>query len=418
MPMHRIFSGAASGGNSSTSVSGTSGRTPSGAALAWSRALARNTSLRHWKRCRRGRRSTIPSPTTAPKLGRPRNAKLARRIQSFPTFASEVLEAPASTVNDDLPRPIAREKVGGARKMKALFLDCNDQLAPVWQRVVRPDDPSIAVNRQAYSQAELPRVLKGYDICIDDHSYLPTELVDRCDALKHVVFLGTGPASYMSLSDLAARGIKVHTIRNYGDTAVAEHTIALMFAACREVARMDREVRAGTWVPHEGVQLLGKTLGVIGLGGIGTEVLRIGRAIGMEVIAWNRSPRPGAPLVALEELLARSDVISMNLTLNDETRSFLGAGEFARMKPGAIFVNTARAALVDEAAFIAALRTGRIRHAGLDVFHAEPLSPDNPLGRMENVTLTAHAAFRTIEASMTLLRRAIDIVRDIVAKPT
>ena len=114
--------------------------------------------------------------------------------------------------------------------MKALFLDCNDQLAPVWQRVVRPDDPPIDVNRKPYPQAELPRVLKGYDICIDDHSYMPTDLVDRCDALKHVVFLGTGPASYMSLSDLAARGIKVHTIRNYGDTAVAEHTIALMFA--------------------------------------------------------------------------------------------------------------------------------------------------------------------------------------------
>src|SRR5215472_2517462 len=312
--------------------------------------------------------------------------------------------------------PPGRERVGGG-PMKALFLDCNDQLAPVWQRVVRPDDPAIAVNRQAYSQAELPRVLKGYDICIDDHSYLPTELLDRCDALKHVIFLGTGPASYMSLSDLAARGIKVHTIRNYGDTAVAEHTIALMFAACREVARMDREVRAGTWVPHEGVQLLGKTLGVIGLGGIGSEVLRIGRAIGMEVIAWNRSPRPGAPLVALEELLAQSDVISMNLTLNDETRGFLGAAEFARMKPGAIFVNTARAGLVDEGAFIAALKSGRIRHAGLDVFHVEPLALDNPLARMGNVTLSAHAAFRTLEASMTLLRRAIDIVRDIVAKP-
>jgi D-3-phosphoglycerate dehydrogenase / 2-oxoglutarate reductase len=300
--------------------------------------------------------------------------------------------------------------------MKALFLDCNDQLAPVWQKVVRPGDPAIDVNRRAYAQAELPQVLKGYAICIDDHSYLPTELIDRCDALRHVVFLGTGPASYMSLSDLAARNIKVHTIRNYGDTAVAEHSIALMFTACREVARMDREVRAGTWVPHEGVQLLGKTLGVIGLGGIGSEVLRIGRGMGMDVIAWNRSPRPGAPLVALDELLTRSDVISMNLTLNDETRGFLGAAEFARMKPGVIFVNTARAALVDEAAFIDALRSGRIRHAGLDVFHAEPLGQDNPLAHMENVTLTAHAAFRTLEASMTLLRRAIDIVRDIVAK--
>jgi D-3-phosphoglycerate dehydrogenase / 2-oxoglutarate reductase len=299
--------------------------------------------------------------------------------------------------------------------MRALFLDCNDQLAPVWQRVLRADDPAIDVNRKAYELAELPRVLKGYDICIDDHSYLPTDLVDECDALKHVVFLGTGPASYMSLADLAERDIKVHTIRNYGDTAVAEHAIALMFASCREIARMDREVRVGAWVPHEGVQLLGKTLGVIGLGGIGGEVLRMGRGLGMQVLAWNRTPRPGAPLVPLDELLARSDVISMNLTLNDETRGFLGAREFARMKPGVIFVNTARAALVEEAAFIDALRSGRIRHAGLDVFHHEPLASDHPLASMTNVTLTAHAAFRTLEASMTLLRRAIDIVRDIVA---
>ena len=323
-----------------------------------------------------------------------------------------MLEVGASTVNS-----LSRVGRGWGEGMKALFLDCNDQLAPVWQRVIRPDDPAMDVNRQPYAQGELPRVLQGYDICIDDHSYLPTDLVDCCDALKHIVFLGTGPASYMNLAELAARGIKVHTIRNYGDTAVAEHSIALMFAACREIARMDREVRDGTWVPHEGVQLLGKTLGVIGLGGIGSEVLRMGRGLGMEVIAWNRSPRPGARLVSREELLARSDVISMNLTLNDETRGFLGAAEFARMKPGVIFVNTARAALVDEDAFIAALQSGRIRHAGLDVFHAEPLDSANPLAHMDNVTITAHAAFRTLEASMTLLRRAIDIVRDIVTKP-
>ncbi len=298
--------------------------------------------------------------------------------------------------------------------MKVLFLDCNDQLAPVWQRVLGPDDPPIDVNRKPFATDALPRLLDGYDIAIDDHSYMPTPLVEQCPALKHIVFLGTGPASYMSLADVAARGIKVHTIRNYGDTAVAEHAVALLFAACRDIARMDREVRAGTWTPHEGVQLLGKTLGVIGLGGIGREVLRIGRGLGMEVIAWNRTPQPGTPLVPLDELLARSDAISMNLTLNDETRGFLGPAQFARMKPGMIFVNTARAALVDEAAFIEALRSGRIRHAGLDVFHAEPLKPDNPLARLDNVTLSAHAAFRTLEASMTLLRRAIDIVRDIV----
>jgi D-3-phosphoglycerate dehydrogenase len=299
--------------------------------------------------------------------------------------------------------------------MKSLFLDCNDQLAPVWDSVRRPGDPPIDVNRKPYALPELPRVLKGYVICINDHSYLPTDLVEQCDALKHVVFLGTGPASYMNLAELAARGIKVHTIRNYGDTAVAEHTIALMFAACREIARMDREVRCGMWTPHGGVQLLGKTLGIIGLGGIGTEVMRMGRGLGMEVIAWNRSPRPGAPLVSLDELLARSDVISMNLTLSDETRGFIGREHFALMKPGVIFVNTARAALVDETAFVEALKSRHIRHAGLDVFHAEPLDPAHPLAKMDNVTLTAHAAFRTLEASQTLLRRAIDIVRDITA---
>jgi D-3-phosphoglycerate dehydrogenase len=299
--------------------------------------------------------------------------------------------------------------------MKSLFIDCNDQLAPVWQKVARAGDPPIDVNREPCDRAELPRLLKGYEICLDDHSYLPTAMVDQCDSLKHVVFLGTGAASYMNIAELAQRGIRVHIIKGYGDTAVAEHSIALMLAASRDVARMDRQVRAGTWSQQEGVQLRGKTLGVIGLGGIGREVLRIGRGIGMDVIAWNRTPAPDAPLVPLDDLLARSDVISLHLVLNDETRGFLGAAQIARMKPGVILVNTARAALVDEAALLDGLRNGPIGHAGLDVFHAEPLKSDHPLAQMENVTLTAHAGFRTLEASMTLLRRAIDIVRDIVA---
>jgi D-3-phosphoglycerate dehydrogenase len=193
--------------------------------------------------------------------------------------------------------------------------------------------------------------------------------------------------------------------------------MALIFASSRELARMDRAVRAGTWEPLESMQLNGKTLGLIGLGGIGVEVARIARGVGMEVIAWNRSSRPdaGVPLVALAELLARADVISLHLALNDQTRGLIDAKSFARTKPGVILVNTARGALVDEAALLDALRSGRVRHAGLDVFHAEPLAGDHPLARMENVTLTSHAAFRTREASETLMRRAIDIVRGIVA---
>jgi D-3-phosphoglycerate dehydrogenase / 2-oxoglutarate reductase len=300
--------------------------------------------------------------------------------------------------------------------MKSLFIDCNDQLEPVFARVHRPDDPAIDVNMKPFAREELPRVLNGYDICLDDHSYMPTEFVAQCPTLKHIVFLGTGAASYMDVAELGARGIRVHTIKGYGDTAVAEHTIALMFACARQVARMDREVRSGTWDQLEGTQLLGKTLGVIGLGGIGREVARIGKGIGMEVITWNRTPRAdaGVPLVDLDTLLARSDVISLNLVLNDETRGFIKTEQLSRMKPGVILVNTARAALVEEAALIAALESRHIAQAGLDVFHAEPLKPDHPLARMDNVTITAHAAFRTLEASMTLMRRAIDIVKGIV----
>src|SRR5450756_1448605 len=111
-------------------------------------------------------------------------------------------------------------------RMKSIFLDCNDQLAPVWARVIRPDDPPIDVNRTAFAHAELPRVLAGYDIALDDHSYLPTELVAQCPQLNHIVFLGTGAASYMNVDELKGQGVTVHTIKGYGDTTVAEHSIA------------------------------------------------------------------------------------------------------------------------------------------------------------------------------------------------
>ena len=303
--------------------------------------------------------------------------------------------------------------------MKTIFVDCNEQFETVFARVHRGDDPPIVVNTDAFERTALPQLLAGYDICVDDHSYLPTELMAQCPALKHIVFLGTGASSYMDVPSLNALGVTVHTIKGYGDVAVAEHTIALMFSCARELARMDRDTRDGRWVPREGVQLIGKTLGIVGLGGIGREVARIARGIGMEVIAWNRTPQPdaGVPLVDLDTLLARADVVSLNLALNDETRGIIDAKRIARMKPGVILINTARGALVDEAALIAALESGQIARAGLDVFHAEPLAKDHALTRLDNVTLSSHSAFRTLEASMTLMRRAIDIVRRVVGMP-
>ena len=213
--------------------------------------------------------------------------------------------------------------------MKSIFIDCNNQLAPVFARVRRADDPLIAVNSDPFQPADLPRLLADYDICLDDHSYMPTEVMARCRGLKHIVFLGTGASSYMDVPALNRLGIKVHTIKGYGDIAVAEHTMALIFACCRGLARMDRAVRGGVWDPLESMQLNGKTLGLIGLGGIGREVARIARGVGMEVIGWNRSPRSEVRLVELDELLARADIISLHLALNDETRDFIDAERLA-----------------------------------------------------------------------------------------
>jgi D-3-phosphoglycerate dehydrogenase len=300
--------------------------------------------------------------------------------------------------------------------MKTLFIDCGPQLEIVFRKVHRADDPPVTVNAAARIEADdLPRLLEGYDICIDDHSYMPTEQIAQCKSLRHIVFCGTGAASYMDVQALKERGVTVHTYKGYGDTAVAEHTIALMFACARDIALADRRIRDGRWQPLEGVQLFGKTLGVIGLGGIGREVARIGAGIGMTVIGWNRTPRPdvAVPQVAIEELLERADVISLNLLLSDETRGFLDASRVDRIRPGAILVNTARAALVDEEALVTALTSGRISRAGLDVFHSEPVKPDHPLAKLDNVTLSPHAAFRTPEASQNLVRRALDIVRKV-----
>ena len=150
--------------------------------------------------------------------------------------------------------------------MRAIFIDCNKELAPTFEAVRRVDDPPIDINGESFSPSDLPRLLAGYGICLDDHSYMPTEFVARCEALKHIVFLGTGASSYMDVAALNGLGVQVHTIKGYGDTAVAEHTIALIFACCRELACMDRAVRRGVWDPLESIQLNGKTLGLIGLG--------------------------------------------------------------------------------------------------------------------------------------------------------
>ncbi len=301
--------------------------------------------------------------------------------------------------------------------MRGLFLDAVDDLAGVFYRVSRPGDPPMVVNEQGdITPEDLPGLLAGYDFCFDDHTQMPVEAMRLCAGLKHVIFLGTGARSYMNPEDLAALGITVHTIKGYGDTAVAEHTIALMWAAARGLARMDGGMREGRWLRTEGMELTGKTLGLLGFGGIAAEVARIASGSGMRVLAWNRTPRsaPGVTFVDLDTLLAESQVLSVHLLLNDETRGFLSAERLGTMRPGAILVNTARGAIVDEDAMIAGLESGALRHAALDVFGTEPLPAGHRLTRLPNVTLSAHSAFRTPEASDKLVRMALDIACGLV----
>ena len=300
--------------------------------------------------------------------------------------------------------------------MRGVFVDANGSLADIFERQRKDGDPAVRVNRNAdITPDQIPALLDGAEVVVVDHTALPTDVAGRCNGLKHVVFLGTGARSYMNPEELGELGIEVHLIKGYGDTAVAECAIALMWAAARGIAQMDREMRNGNWLRDDGMQLTGKTLGLIGFGGIAAEVARIALGSGMRVIAWNRSPKkfPGLEFVEIDTLLAQSDVVSLHLLLNDETRGFLSRTRIAAMKRGVILVNTARGAMVDEAAMIEALKSGHIGHAGLDVFNVEPLPADHPLTGLANVTLSAHSAFRTPEASENLIHAAWEHCRRI-----
>ncbi len=303
--------------------------------------------------------------------------------------------------------------------LRAVFVDANPALAAVAASLLHADGIGFDIHRDPDLHPEaLPALLADADIALIDHTALPEAVARRCPRLRDVVFLGTGARSYMDPEALAAMGFAVHTIKGYGDAAVAECAIGLMFTAARDFARMDRDIRAGAWRRTEGVGLGGRVLGLVGFGGIGREAARLALGLGMRVVAWNRSAKsfPGVEFLPLERLLAGSDVVSLHLALDDSTRGFLSRERLAAMKPGAILVNTARGALVDERAMIEALEAGRLRHAALDVFAVEPLPAGHPLTRLPNVTLSAHSAFRTPEAAHNLIGAALAHCRRIAER--
>ncbi|MGH7042126.1 MAG: D-2-hydroxyacid dehydrogenase family protein [Acetobacteraceae bacterium] len=237
-------------------------------------------------------------------------------------------------------------------------------------------------------------------LAMRERTHFTGALLKRLPKLK---LLGTTSGRTLSL-DMAtatAQGVVVcNTGSGPGSAATAEIALALMLAAFRGLPTGDANLRAGRF--QQGVPMgsacEGKTLGVIGLGKIGARLARYGRALGMTVLAWSqnlteeKATAEGATLVSKDELLARSDAVTLHLVLSDRTRGLIGAADLARMKPGAVLVNTSRGPLVDETALLAALREGRIT-AGLDVFDSEPLPAGHPLRTAPNTVMTPHLGY-------------------------
>ena len=225
--------------------------------------------------------------------------------------------------------------------------------------------------------------------------------------LPELELIATRTAGYTHIDVDAARelGVAVAIVPSTTTDSVAEYVFGALFAAERRLFEAREATRAGDWgyQAFGGFELRGATLGVVGLGAIGCRVSELGRALGMRVLSWARSGRtqPGAEAVSLQELLERSDVVSVCLALNEETRGIIGAHELQLMKPTAWLVNAARGGLVDEDALVAALRTGALGGAVLDVVDSEPPTPERlaELSTVPNLLVTPHIAWHT-EASL------------------
>lgn len=298
-----------------------------------------------------------------------------------------------------------------APRPRVVLIDAAEQVAELLAGM-RIDFP-LHVHHGDPSPERLRHLLRDAEIVLDGHSYLSADDIAAAPDLRTIIFLGTGASSYIDLAAARERGIEVRTVKGYGDRAVAEHAIALALGAIRHVSRMDRDLRRGHWAPLEGRELAELSFGAVGQGGIGREAARLAVALGLDVMTWNRSPGqpvPGARAVALGALLGTSDIVSLHLGLTEATRGFIDRTRLGLLRPGAIIVNTARAELIDRGALLDALEAGRIAHAALDVFDTEPLPVDDPLVALPNVTLTAHAGFKTRSATRRLLEAALALV--------
>ena len=295
-----------------------------------------------------------------------------------------------------------------------MYIVVPDDFPPTYASLEQPDlvrlkpfGEVVLHTTRAADRAELFERIGQAEVLINVRAYtlLDDEALSHAPRLRLISILGTGTDN-VDLAAARQRGVVVTNTPGVGAPSVAELTLGLILAVTRGIPLSDARLRDGTWHHVEGPELEGKTLGVLGLGAIGERVARLGRGLGMHVVAWSwsddpaRAARLGVEMVDRDELFRRGDVVSVHLRNTPEARGSVGARELGLMKPSAYLVNTARAALLDQDALVDALRAGRLAGAALDVYLEEPLPPEkNPFKDMPNVVLTPHIGAVTHEAS-------------------
>jgi phosphoglycerate dehydrogenase-like enzyme len=267
-----------------------------------------------------------------------------------------------------------------------------------WSVLGQRADLTVFKDHLADPEAVIERLMPFDVICVmRERSPLPRNIIERLPNLKLIASTGAGNAS-IDVAAAGERGIAVvHT--GYRSDPAIEFTWALILASARHIVTENNSVRSGGWQKTVGADLRGKTLGVLGLGRIGSEVARIGKAFGMNLIAWSENMTPqaaeaaGATLVSKNQLFEQADILTIHLALSSRTRGLIGAAELARMKPTARLINTSRGPIVEEQALISVLKNKQIAGAAIDVFDVEPLPPDHPFRALDNVLATPHIAY-------------------------
>jgi phosphoglycerate dehydrogenase-like enzyme len=285
--------------------------------------------------------------------------------------------------------------------MKIAILDDYQNVAlrmADWSPVASRAEISVFNDHVADPEELVKRLLPFDVICVmRERTPLPRDVIERLPLLKLIASTGSRNAS-IDVAAAKERGIRI-TATGYRSTPTIEMTLALILASERHVVQESNSVRAGGWQTSMGRELDGTVLGVLGLGNIGGQVARIGRAFGMQVIAWSQNmtaevaKEAGATWVSKDELFRGADILTIHLILSDRTRGLVGAREIALMKPTSRLINTSRGPIVDEAGLIEALRSRRIAGAALDVFDHEPLPPNHPFRHLDTVLATPHIGY-------------------------